>query len=145
MVVPPDLAAGALDVPSGIFVQAAFDDRLTPLQVSAMGRLALHDPPAAGESLRAWLERGSWFPAEGQRGITTLADVSERHVLLPAGRAYELATTVEPETPGQTRVVAYAIETANGTAVLQFIGEPDVLEARADELWMIALLVRFED
>jgi hypothetical protein len=59
LVVPPDLADGVVDASSGILVQGDFDGRVTPLQVSAYGRSALPDQPAAGESVRSWLERGS--------------------------------------------------------------------------------------
>lgn len=146
LTVPPDLGRGVLDTPVAVLLQAEFDDQVTPLQVSAYGPSSLPDQqPAAGESLRTWLERGSWFPREEQGGVTEIDGVSEREVLLPAGRALELAATVQPGTRDESRVVAYAIETATGFAVLQIIGEPDALEARAGELRLIPLLVRFSD
>lgn len=142
---PPDLERLALDLPDVILLQAPFDGRVTPLQVSAHSPSALPDQPAPGESLRTWLERGSWIPMEGEGGVTSVADVSEREVLLPTGRALEAAATVQPGTPEASRVVAYAIETADGFAVLQILGQPNVLEDRADELRLIPLLLRFGD
>ncbi|HUF07548.1 MAG TPA: hypothetical protein VMP86_09235 [Candidatus Binatia bacterium] len=143
LTVPPDLGRFELDTPAGVFLQAEFDGQVTPLQIWAHGPNDLPDQPAAGESLRSWLERGTWFPEEGRGGISLIGDVSEREVLLPAGRALELAATVQPGTVEESRVVAYAIETTGGFAVLQILGEPDALEARADELRLITLLVRF--
>jgi hypothetical protein len=142
---PPDLGRVGPDAPVGVLLQTPMDGGVTPLQVSAYGPSALPDQPADGESLRSWLERGTWFPGEGRGGITAIGDVSEREVLLPAGRALELAATVQPGTREESRVVAYAIETEAGFAVLQILGEPDALEARADELRLIPLLVRFGD
>jgi hypothetical protein len=142
---PADLERLALDLPDVIFLQGAFDGRVTPLQVSAHGPSALSDQPAPGESLRSWLERGSWFPVEAQGGISSLGDVTEREELIPAGRALGAAATVNPGTLEASRVVAYAIETPEGFAVLQILGEPDVIEERADELRLILLLFRFGD
>lgn len=145
LTVPPDLGRFGPDTPVGVLLQAEMNEGVTPLQVWAHGPSDLPEQPAPGESLRTWLERGTWFPRDEQGGVTEIADVSERELLLPAGRALELAATVQPGTREASRVVAYAIETADGFAVLQIIGEPEVLEARADELRLIALLVRFGD
>lgn len=142
---PADLERLPLDLPDVIFLQVAFDGRLTPLQVSAHGPTALPDQPAPGESLRSWLERGTWFPREGQGGISATSDVIEGEELLPAGRAFGAATTANPGTPEASRVVAYAIETPEGFAVVQMLGVPDVIEDRADELRLILLLFRFGD
>lgn len=145
LTVPPDLGRLGPDSPVGVLVQAQVDGQTTPIQVWATGASALPDQPAAGESVRSWLERGSWFPKAGQGGVTAIDDVSERQVLLPAGRALELAATAQPGSSAASRVVAWAIETRAGLAVLQILGEPAVLEARADELRLIPLLVRFGD
>lgn len=145
LTVPADLERLDLDLPDVIFLQVAFDGRVTPLQVSAHGPSALSDQPAPGDSPRSWLERGLWFPREGQGGISSVGDVTERDELLPAGRAFGAAATVDPGTPEASRVVAYAIETLEGFAVVQFLGPPDVVENRADELRLILLLFRFGD
>lgn len=142
LTVPPDLVIVGPDAPVGIFLQAAMVGGVTPLQVWAHGPSDLPDQPASGESLRSWLERTAWFPVEG--GATTLGVVSERVVLLPAGRALELAGTAQPGTPEESRVVAYAIETEAGFGVLQIVGPPDVLEGRG-ELRLIPMLLRFNE
>lgn len=145
LTVPADLGRLGPDIPDVILLQVAFDGRATPLQVSAHGPSALSDQPAPGESLRSWLERGTWFPREGQGGISSVGDVTEREELLPAGRALGAAATVNPGTPEASRVVAYAIETPEGFAVVQIVGEPDVIDDRAAELRLILLLFRFGD
>ena len=142
---PPDMVRVGPDAPSGILLQAAMIGGVTPLQVWAHGPSELPEQPASGESLRSWLERGTWFPVEGQGGVTAIGDVSERVVLLPAGRALEVAGTAQPGTPEESRVVAYAIETEAGFAVLQIVGPPAVLEGRGGELRLIPLLLRFND
>lgn len=145
LTVPPDLGLFGPDTPVGVRVQAPVGERHTPLQTWAHGPSALPAQPDPGESLRSWLERGTWFPSREQGAGAAMADFSEREVLLPAGRALELAATVQPGTREASRVVAYAIEAAGGFAVLQVIGEPEDLEARSEELGLIPLLVRFGD
>ncbi len=145
LTVPPDLGSFGPNTPVGVRVQAEAGERSTPLQVWAHGPSALADQPAPGESLRAWLENGTFLPMGGDAGATEIGDASEREMLLPAGRALELAVTVQPGSRDASRVIAYAIETADGFAVLQIIGEPDDIEARANELSLIPLLVRFGD
>jgi hypothetical protein len=145
LTVPTDLERLDLNLPDVIFLQVTFDGRVTPLQVSAHGPAAVADQPAPGESLRSWLERGFWFPSEGQGGISSLGDVTEREELLPAGRAFGAAATADFDTPDASRVVTYAIETPEGFAVVQILGEPDVIEERADELRLILLLFRYGD
>lgn len=145
LTVPPDLGRFGPNTPVGVRVHSEMDGGFTPLQIWAHGPSALPDQPAPGESLRAWLEHGAWFPSAGQRGGAAIADVSERELLLPAGRALELAATVQPGTREESRVVAYAVETADGFAVLQIVGEPAVIEARTEELRLVAWLVRFGD
>ena len=74
-----------------------------------------------------------------------MSAVTVREELLPAGRALGAAATVNPGSPEASRVVAYAVETPDGFAVVQILGEPDVIEERADELRLILLLFRFGD
>jgi hypothetical protein len=143
LTVPPYLGGPGPVSPVGVVVQAQMEAQTIPIQVSAYGPSALPDQPAAGESLRSWLERGTWFPKDGRGGINAIGDVSEREVLLPAGRALELAATAQPGTPEASRVIVWAIETAVGFAVLQILGDPGFLEARADDLGLIPLLVRY--
>jgi hypothetical protein len=145
LTVPRDLTPLAPGDPTSILLQSTMVDGRTPIQIFAIGPAGLPDQPAAGESLRSWLERGSWVPMEGEGGVTDLDAVAERELRLPAGRGLEVATTVQPGTPDASRVIAYAIETAGGFAVLQILGHPDTVQARADELNVVVLLAAFGD
>ena len=140
---PPDLAV--LDLASGIMLQGEMVGGTTPIQDWATGPRGASVQPAPGETLRAWLEDSGWVPKEGSGGITEVGDASERDVWLPAGRALEVAITAQPGTPDASRVVAYAIETADGFGVLQILGQADVMEARRGDLALLPLLVSFGD
>ena len=138
---PPDLVV--LDLASGILLQGEMDRGTTPIQVWATGPRGAAVQPTAGESLRAWLEASTWIPAIGASGITNLADVTEREVSLPAGRALEVSMTVQPGTAEASRVIAYAIETAEGFVVLQILGRPDVIDRRRADISLLPRLVSF--
>jgi hypothetical protein len=49
-----------------------------------------------------------------------------------------------PGTPEASRVIGYAIATEVGFGVLRIIASPEAFEARAEELRLVALLLRFE-
>jgi hypothetical protein len=100
--------------------------------------------PESGAQLRTWLERSAWLPSAGDDGVTTVAGRTERELALPAGRALEVAITVQPGTDAASRVVVYAIATDGGIAIVRIIGLPPArLEERADELLTVAALVDF--
>ena len=64
---------------------------------------------------------------------------------LAAGRALEVDVTVDPALPNAARVVVYAIETGDGIAIIQLVGNPEVMEERAGELRLVAMLAEFGD
>lgn len=141
LVVPPDMAGTPL--PGQVLVQAPMVGGATPIEIWAIGPAGAMPQPAPGESLREWLEAASWVPMRANGGITSTADESEGEVLLPGGRAYRVAITAQPGTPDASRVVAYAIGTERGFAVLRVLGHPDWVAARQDELELVPLLVEF--
>jgi hypothetical protein len=141
LTVPPDIAG--FPMPSEVLVQAPIVGNVTPVEIWAVGPAGAQPQPRTGDSLRGWLEAGSWIPVSGAAGVIATADVSEGEVLLPAGRAYRVEVTALPGTPEASRVVAYAIATERGFGVLRILGHPDALAARADELALVSLLVEF--
>lgn len=143
LVVPPDLTE--LEQLSGVLVQGDFDGVETPIQVWASGPRDLPDQPGAGELAREWLQRSGWLPQAGSGGVTTVSDVSEADVVMPQGPAYRAALTADSGTGTGSRVVVYAISTSTGVAVIQMLGDPATMQARADELNLTALLATFRD
>ena len=143
LVVPPDLTE--LEQSSGVLVQGDFNGVETPIQIWASGPRDLPDQPGAGESAREWLQRSGWLPQAGSGGVTTVSDASEGEVVMPQGPAYRAALTAGGETGAGSRVVVYAISTSTGVAVIQMLGDPATIQARADELNLIALLATFSD
>jgi hypothetical protein len=141
LVAPPDL--GGIPLENAVLVQSPLAGAATPLEVYAVGPAAAMPQPRTGESLRAWLEAGSWIPVSGAAGVIATADVSEGEVQLPAGRAYRVEVTAMPGTPEESRVVAYAIATERGVGVLRMLGPPQAVAARAGELALVAMLVAF--
>lgn len=119
------------------------DGGITPVQVWAIGPRAANPQPATGQSLRSWLEESGWLPSEGSGAVIALEGTTEREVWLPAGRALEVSTTVQPGTPDVSRVVGYAIETPAGFAVLQIVGHPDFFQERGADLALLTQLVSF--
>lgn len=141
--VPPDFVV--LSSIGGVLTQPPIDEQaaISTLEIFAQGP-ALIDQPTGGESIDEWLERTGWLPRAGVGGVTAIADIAEQELILPSGRAFQVTVTVQPGTEDESRVAFYAIETADGVAVLRFIGfPPERLAARADELSLIAKLVRF--
>ena len=141
--VPPDFMV--LSSAGGILAQPPIDEHVavSTLELFVQGP-ALIDQPKAGESIDEWLGRTALVPRAGEGGVTAVADRVERELVLPSGRAFQVTVTAQPGTPDESRVAVYAIETAEGFAILRFIGfPPERLAARADEMSLVARLVRF--
>ena len=140
---PPDFVV--LLATGGILAQPPIVERVavSTLEVWAQGP-ALIEQPTGGESIEGWLERMVSLPRAGEGGVTAVADRTERELILPSGRAVQVAVTAQPVTADESRVVVYAIDTADGVAILRFIGfPPHRLDERADDLALLARLVRF--
>lgn len=142
LVVPPDLLL--LEQPSGVLVQGEFRGVGTPIQIWVSGPRDLPDQPSGSESAREWLVRTGWLPQAGKGGVTTSGE-SEAEILLPQGRAYRAALTANSGTEAASRVIVYAISTSKGVAVLQILGDPETVQARAAHLNLVPLLVTFND
>jgi hypothetical protein len=142
LVVPPDLLL--LEQPSGVLVQGEFRGVGTPIQIWVTGPRDLLDQPSDSESAREWLLRTGWLPQAGKGGVTTSGE-SEAEILLPQGRAYRAALTADSGTEAASRVIVYAISTSKGVAVLQILGDPETVQARAAHLNLVPLLVTFND
>ena len=130
---------------SGVMAQRAVPDEEARLEVIAVGPADVFPQPRTGEQVRTWLADHLWVPIAGEGGVVQLADASEREVVLPAGRALEVATTAVSGSPDDGRVMVYAIATEGGLAILRFVGRPGTINAREDELRLIALLAQFGD
>lgn len=115
------------------------------LEVLASGPADVAPQPRGGEQIRPWLEQSSWVPVAGEGGVTETGGNAQRELILPAGPALEVAITAMPGSPDESRVVVYAIATDGGLAIIRFIGSPARMDARADELRLIALLAEFGD
>jgi hypothetical protein len=144
MALPPDFSV--VSSAGGILAQPPIVEQggaISMLEVSVQGP-ALIEQPRGGESVTAWLERAFLLPRPGEGGITEVADRAERRMMLPSGRAVEVAVTAQPGTEDESRVVVYAIETSDGIAVLRLIGfPPRRLDERASDLILLVNLVRF--
>ena len=131
---------------TGIMAQEPAANGQTPqLEVLASGPADVVPQPRSGQQLRTWLEESWWVPASGDGGVTETRDATQREVFLPSGPALEVAITAQPGTGDESRVVVYAIATEGGVAIIRFVGSPARMEARVDELLLIALLAEFGD
>jgi len=61
----------------------------------------------------------------------------------PAGRPFELRTTVQPGTSEESIAVMYLIETDAGFALLRFVGTPAGMAERSVDMDLISRLVEF--
>jgi hypothetical protein len=94
-------------------------------QVTAIGPQQTVVQPEAGQSPADWLLSQVADPER--------SDVQIRDVALPAGQSVEVRATYHAGTPEETRVLMYAIATADGYAMLQIVGRPeDFANHRAD-------------
>jgi hypothetical protein len=144
LTLPPDFEA--LFTGDGVIAQPAADEAggAPGLEIMALGPVSVVPQPASGEPMRTWLDASSWVPRAGDGGVTRVSGRADRELVLPAGRAIEVAVTVDPGTDAASRVVVYAIATDDGIAVLRFVGFPPVrFEERADEMLLVAALVGF--
>lgn len=141
LALPPDF--DALLTTPGVLAQATAAGVGPALEVWATAPDAVPQP-GGGASVRAWLEQLQWLPATGEGGVTDVSGATEREVLLPAGRALEIAMTADPGTEAESRVVVYAIATEQGYATIRFTGLPAFMEQRAVDLLLITFLVKFE-
>lgn len=141
--VPPDLTE--LEQASGVLVHSEFDGVTTPIQIWVSGPRDLPDQPRGGELAREWLQRSGWLPQAGSGGVTTVSDESQAEVVMPQGLGYRVALTADAGTEAASRVVVYALSTSTGVAVIQILGDPATIQARADELQLIALLATFSE
>lgn len=139
LVVPPDVGL-TLAAPGSVTAQAPMRDGVIPFEVMAIGPGQLGSR-GAGQSVSSWMQETGWLPraAEGVK----LGPVTERETMLPAGRALQVATSVQPGTPEEGRVVIFVIETEVGLALLRFVGTPAGMEERAADMDLISQLVEF--
>ncbi|MGI8999292.1 MAG: hypothetical protein ACR2GO_06250 [Candidatus Limnocylindria bacterium] len=141
LVLPPD--AGILLTAGGILAHGPLRDGNVSWEVWAIGPDALIDQPRAGQSMVEWLGQLGFMPQPGEaiaQGPTT-----ELAMTLPAGRALEVATSLQPGTPEEGRAIIYVIETGGRLAMLRFVGTPAGLERRARDIQLISQLVEFGD
>ena len=141
LALPADL--GGILIGSGVMAQGPAQNGVPEFEVSALGPADVFPQPRSGEQVSTWLAQQYWVPVAGEGGVTQTADRTEREVVLPAGRALEVAITAMPGSPEEGRVVAYAIATEGGLAIIRFVGSPAAMNAREDELRLIALLAEF--
>lgn len=130
---------------AGIMAQEPAQNGAPQFEVLAAGPADLLPQPRSGEQVSTWLAQQFWVPVAGEGGVTQTADRTEREVVLPAGRALEVAITAMPGSPDEGRVVVYAIATGAGLAIIRFVGSPAAMNAREGELHLIALLAEFGD
>lgn len=129
---------------AGIMAQRPVPDEAR-LEVLASGPADVVPQPRSGEQVSTWLAQQAWVPVAGEGEVSQIADASEREVVLPAGRALEVAMTASTGSPDEGRVMVYAIATESGIAIIRFVGSPAAMHAREDELRLIALLAEFGD
>lgn len=141
LAVPPD--ASIMLTAGSVLAHGPFHDGAVPWEAWATGPAALIDQPRAGQSIVDWLGQSGWMPQAGE-GIAQ-GPTTEREYILPAGRALEVTTSLEPGTPDEGRAIIYVIETGGGLAVLRFVGAPAILEERALDLQLMSQLVEFGD
>ena len=130
---------------AGIMAQERAQNGVPGFELLAAGPTDVVPQPRSGEQVSTWLAHQFWVPVAGEGGVTQTADRTEREVVLPAGRALEVAITAMPGSPDEGRVVVYAIATEGGLAIIRFVGSPAAMNARGDELHLIALLAEFGD
>jgi len=143
LALPADI--GAMSTAGGIVAQGRAQNGVPEFEVLVVGPADVFPQPGSGELVSTWLEQQLWVPIAGEHGVTQTADRAEREVVLPAGRALVVATTVSPDAPDEGRVVTYAIATEGGIAILRFVGPPAAMSAREGEVRLIALLAKFGD
>ncbi len=142
LALPPDIPA--MFTASGIMAWLPVIDGALQLEVHAVGPADVAPQPG-GEDIRVWLEGSGWVPRAGEMGRAAITSEAVTEIDLPAGSATEVDVTVDPGQPSAARVVVYAITTSDGIAIIRIVGNPDVIEERAGELRLVAMLAEFGD
>ena len=143
LTLPP--AIPILSAASGILAQMPVIDGALQLEVHAVMPADVFPQPSSGEGIRSWLEGSEWVPRAGEAGYVAVTPAVVTEVDLSSGRALEADVTLDPGLPGAVRVVVYAIQTGDGIAIIRFVGNPVVMEERAGELRLVAMLAEFGD
>ena len=140
LTLPPELAP--LHTAGGIIAQEPMTAAgIIELELMASGPYTLVDQPASGESVVEWLREQSLVPRDD--GLTVIGSTSTSEVAFPTGRGVEVSTMVFPGGPEEALVITYAVRTTVGIVVLRFIGQPERLRERADDLRLITFLAEF--
>jgi hypothetical protein len=140
LALPPELAP--LSTAGGIIAQEPITAAgINQLELLASGPSALLDQPARGGSVVEWLYEQSLVPRADSQ--TVVGSTSSIEVAFPTGRGVEISTTVFPGTPEEALVITYAVPTTAGFSVLRFVGQPERLRERSDDLRLITLLAEF--
>ena len=142
LALPPDIPVMFTEV--GIMAWLPLIDGALQLEIHATGPAAIAQP-GRGEDLGSWLEQSGWVPRAGDPGYVVVAPATVTEVDLAAGRALEVDVTADPGLPNEVRVVVWAIETVDGIAIIQIVGNPKVMDERAGELRLVAMLAEFGD
>jgi hypothetical protein len=111
------------------------------LEVWASAPSGLSNQPEPAQPLADWLTEQSLVPRKD--GVTLVGETSTTFVSLPSGEGVEVRTSVFPGRPEESVVVVYAIRKMSGVAVIRFVGRPERLEERADDLDRVVLLAEF--
>ena len=139
LVVPPDVAL--MNAAGGsLTAQPPMRDGVTPFEVMAVGPSEL-GRPETGQAFTQWMEQRGFLPPAGE--AVTRGPTTERETILPAGRALEISTSVQPGTPEEGHVVLYLIETDGGLALLRFVGTPAGMAERTADIDLMSRLVDF--
>ena len=133
MFLPPEIVA--FDTSGAVFANEPPAADGTWLEVMAEGPYTSDLQPAADEPLVAWLER-RWLDGAPERGPTLI-----RSLLLPAGEAIELSTSVAPGTDDEWWIRLYAISTPEGVGLLVIDGPPSAWHRLHDEAELIPQLI----
>lgn len=141
LVVPPDV--GLVHAAAGeLMGQPGMRDGVIPFEVTALGPGQLTPAaPVPGQSVFEYLQHIGYLP-QASEGVV-FAETVEREVMLPAGRAFEVRTSVQPGTTEEGRAVIYLIETETGFALLRFVGTAAGMEERSGDMDLISQLADF--
>ena len=135
LVVPPDLIV--LNTSGSINGHREAAAGIDELIVSVTGPARI-EQRARGESLADWITRGNWLTAGRGEPVA----ISQREVLLPAGRALETIAAYRFGTEERWTMLN-VIDTGQGYAVLQFDGGGPRPDEPSDEIRLMRELVEF--
>jgi hypothetical protein len=140
LVVPADIDVMHVDADS-ISAQPPTRGGVVPFEIWVVAPGTELGEPRAGESSFEYLQQRGWLP-QADEGVS-FGPIVERDTMLPAGRAVEVRTSVQPGTPEEGRMVIYLIETDTGLALLRFVGTPAGMEERSRGIELMSQLVEF--